>query len=327
MTTARLRIDHAGPHVSFQDGGRPGNLRFGIPRSGPMDQLALAAANLALGVDPLSTTIEVSRADLVLTCIDGAVSVAVAGGDFTGSWHVRTLYSGDQLVVRAERWGSWAYVAVLGDIAATTWLGHTATHSMSGFGGGALSTGQEINIENASADASLDGELEVPPLARPSGVVRVVMGPQLQHFKPDAVEQFIAGPYALTEAFDRMGVRLDGPTLALREALSIPSEPIVRGSVQVGGDGVPTVLLADHQTTGGYPKIATIISCDLDRFSQLRPGESVTFEPVSPEDAIAATRSHAGEVEQYLNELARPGRTLAQRLMSENLIGVHREID
>ena len=101
--------------------------------------------------------------------------------------------------------------------------------------------------------------------------MRVVLGPQDQHFTTDAKRLFLSAEFALTDAYDRMGVRLQGPALTIYGSLSMPSEPVLKGSVQVAGDGVPTVLLADHQTTGGYPKIATVLACDLDEFVQLRP--------------------------------------------------------
>lgn len=318
--TVRLEVVHAGPHVTIQDGGRPGRMRFGVPRSGPMDRLAHAAANLAIGVDAASTAVEVSPGGLTLRCAGGDMSVGVAGGGFRNSWEVHSLRDGDELGVWAGEWGSWAYVSVLGDLVAPRWLGHTATHSMSGFGGGAVGTGHVIDVDRARVDPARHGAIPMPELARPLDSVRVVLGPQHRHFTDAAIEAFTSERYVLSAAYDRMGVRLDGPELPPQGALSIPSEPILRGSVQVGGDGVATVLLADHQTTGGYPKIATVISCDIDRFSQLRTGESVRFVPVTPAEAIGATRDHAAEVAAYLDSISTPGRTLAQRLMLENLI-------
>jgi allophanate hydrolase len=117
-----------------------------------------------------------------------------------------------------------------------------------------------------------------------------------------------------------MGVRLDGPHLELDGALSIPSEPIVRGAVQVSGDGIPTVLLADHGTTGGYPKIATLITADQSQFAQKRAGEPVQFRAISPEDAVTATRQAFALKDAYLHEISQPRGTLAQRLMRENLV-------
>ena len=116
-----------------------------------------------------------------------------------------------------------------------------------------------------------EGAIPCPVWARPRAAVRAVLGPQDRFFAPEAVELLTTRPFQLTDSYDRMGVRLRGPRLEMASALNIPSEPILRGSVQVSGDGGATVLLADHQTTGGYPKIATLIGEDIDGFAQLRP--------------------------------------------------------
>lgn len=329
MTAARLRVTHAGPHVSFQDGGRFGNLRFGVPASGPMDRLAHAAANVAVGGHPDATAIEVSVGGLEVECLTGAVTAGVAGGEFAvqhagaagPSWNVVTIRPGERLAVRAGGWGSWSYLAVAGDIRVARWLGHTATHSMSGFGGGPLNPELEIEVVDARTDTAREGEIPPPEFARPTGRARVVMGPQDRHFEDAARSAFCETPFVLTDAYDRMGVRLNGPPLRLRTSLAIPSEPVIRGSVQVAGDGVATLLCADHQTTGGYPKIATVISADLDGLAQLRPGDAIRFEPITTSEAIAVTRAHATEVDDYLRAVSRPGRTLTNRLMGENLIG------
>lgn len=107
----------------------------------------------------------------------------------------------------------------------------------------------------------------------------------------------------LTDAYDRMGVRLSGPPLPPNAPLDMPSEPVVRGSVQVAGDGVATVLLADHQTTGGYPRIATILSDDLDGFVQLRSHQTVQFEAITPQDATIITRLREPSKQRYLAQI------------------------
>ena len=117
-----------------------------------------------------------------------------------------------------------------------------------------------------------------------------------------------------------MGMRLAGPSLTLGDVLSIPSEPIVSGSIQVSGDGVASVLLADHQTTGGYPKIATVVSADVDRVAQLRPGERLHFQAVSAEEAVTIARRHALTLQQVLQTIGLPRGSLESRLMRENLI-------
>ena len=117
------------------------------------------------------------------------------------------------------------------------------------------------------------------------------MGPQDEAFTAEALAAFLSQPFRLTDAGDRMGVRLAGPPLDLAVPLDMPSHGVLRGSVQVAGDGVATVLLADHQTTGGYPRIACVIDADIDRFAQLRPRDAVMFEAVTPQAAVAHIRA------------------------------------
>lgn len=328
MSDATLAIAFAGPFVSFQDAGRFGHLRFGVPASGPMDRLSYVAANAALGNPAGTTAIEISMGGLILECRTGTVSIAITGGNFSvdhagakgASWQVLTLSPGEKLTIRPGTWGSWAYVAFAGAPLVPDWLGHTATHAISGFGGGPLTAGQTLTIRDAETREGRVGDILQPGFAKPTGTAHIVMGPQDRHFVPDAIAAIGSATYHLTDAYDRMGVRLDGPPLTLAGALSIPSEPIIRGAVQVAGDAVPTVLLADHGTTGGYPKIATVISSDLDAFTQMRARDPVRFRPIQPAEAVSRARTHAATVAAYLDSIARPRGTLLQRLMSENLI-------
>lgn len=329
MSTALLRVSHAGPLVSIQDGGRFGQMRYGVSASGPMDRTAFAIANAALGQPEGSSGIEISLGGLVLECRAGAVTFAICGGGFqvecggkkTASWSIQTLHEGQKLSVRGGPRGSWSYLAFAGALKSKTWLGHSATHSMSGFGGGALRSGQTLEIEQASIREDRVGDIPCPEFAMPSDVARVVIGPQEQHFAPASTADFLAQSYKLTDAFDRMGVRLDGPELPLKNALSIPSEPILRGSVQVSGDGVPTVLLSDHQTTGGYPKIATLISGDVNRLAQMRSQDEIKFCAISPAEAVALTRKETQTLQAFFKQLAEPKLSLTDRLLSENIIG------
>jgi allophanate hydrolase len=313
MADALLRVVQAGPHVTIQDGGRRGMMRYGVPASGPMDRKALVIANTALGNAPGAAGIEVSPGGLVLDCVSGAVTLAAAGGGFIldvdgtrrGSWCVFGLRAGQRLVLRPGQWGCWMMLAVAGQIDRPDWLGSLATHGASGLGGGKLAAGDELRVTATRAVAAR--ALPCPVSARPRPLLHAVAGPQDRFFGPDAMSALQHGGFRLTSAYDRMGVRLAGPELRPQDALSIPSEPILRGSVQVSGDGVATVLLADHQTTGGYPKIATVIDDDLDGFVQCRPGQEIRFRLIPPETAVSIARQRAASFARYLGQLAPAG--------------------
>lgn len=327
MADARFSVSFAGRLVTLQDAGRPGNMRYGVPASGPMDRLAYDAGQAALGNAPGLSAIEISLGGLALQCTEGAVTLAITGGEFvvehggqkTSSWTVLTISKGERLAIRAGTSGSWAYLTFAGAVVSNNWLGSQATHSTSGFGGGALQAGHAIVVAEAAIRDDRSGEIPRPDFNRDSAI-RVVTGPQDRHFAKDAPERFVSDVFKVTDAYDRMGMRLSGPALELNGALSIPSEPIVRGSVQVSGDGVPTVLLADHQTTGGYPKIATVISCDTDGLAQSRAGRALRFTPISSRQAIDAVRGFHAQKARYLEHISVARGTLEQRLARENLI-------
>ena len=327
MVEALFSVSFAGPLVTVQDAGRTGNMRYGVPASGPMDRLAFDAAHAALGNAQGLPAIEISLGGLMLHCKEGSVTLAITGGNFvvehngqkTSSWIILTINKGERLAIRAGTEGSWAYLAFAGRLLSEDWLGSQATHATSGFGGGAVQTGQNLVVAEAAIRNDRLGQIPQAGFVA-NDAIRAVIGPQDQHFDENAVACFLSESFTVTDAYDRMGMRLKGPLLGLDSALSIPSEPIVRGSVQVSGDGVATVLLADHQTTGGYPKIATVISCDTDRLAQWRAGQPVRFTSVSSQQAINDVRSFMAQKTQYLAQISVARGSLEQRLARENLI-------
>lgn len=311
MSTALFAVTAAGPHVTFQDAGRTGMMRFGVPTSGPMDRASFAAAQAALGNPPDAPAIEISPGGLSLACLEGEVTVAIAGGGFQvaldgvrhGAWTVLTLRAGSELSVRPGFWGCWTYLAFAGALQVPLWLGSAATHGPTGLGGGVLAEGQELRVADTRRSPRAATRIPLPAWARPPAEVPLVLGPQDRFFAPETIATLLRESYVLSEAYDRMGVRLRGPALPPAAALDMPSEPIARGSIQVSGDAVPTVLLADHQSTGGYPKIATVVSASLDQFVQLRSRQRVTFRSVSAQEAVGLVRSRQMALRHYLEGL------------------------
>jgi allophanate hydrolase len=328
MSDVEFSISFAGPLVTFQDIGRPGNMRYGVSASGPMDIVSFEAANAVLGNDTKQTAIEISLGGLILQCHEGSITLAITGGDFLieyqgqkiSSWTVLTLQKGERLSVRAGKSGSWAYLAFSGKLNVKDWLNSSSTHSTSGFGGGVLKTGQKFTLTDAS-----NQENRIGPILKPNfytnDLIHAVLGPQDQYFMNTAIKIFSNSIFKVSDNYDRMGMQLTGPKLELKSALSIPSEPVVKGSIQVSGDGIPTILLADHQTTGGYPKIATVISSDINRLVQFRSNQSVKFVLINSNEALQKTRKFLDMKEKYLEKISISRGTLEQRLMSENLIG------
>jgi allophanate hydrolase len=133
----------------------------------------------------------------------------------------------------------------------------------------------------------------------------VVPGPQERFFAPEAFQHFYGESFAVSSQYNRQGIRLEGPPLAISASLDMPSEPIARGAIQVDGSGQASALMADHQTTGGYPKIATIVTADQDSLAQLRPRARLRFMPAAPEAGIARLRQKEARLEAYMRALLR----------------------
>jgi biotin-dependent carboxylase-like uncharacterized protein len=330
---AIVRVLSAGPGTTLQDAGRHGYLRYGVTAAGPMDSLAHATANLAVGNPAGSTALEVSLGGIEVTAESGPLNVAVAGGEFTLSLDGRplppavvlNLDEGAVLKIRAGRSGSWCYLAVAGRLVVPKVLGSHATHTRTGFGGvdgRAIAAGDRLGIERSGSSKPPLSAIVVPWLDRPNTTIRVVLGPQHDYFADDQIAAFLAGPWSVSAKRDRMAYFLEGPQLTHARGYNIVSDGIAMGAVQVPGDGRPIVLMADRQSTGGYPKIATIIGPDLGRLAQARPGTRFRFEAVSIAQAVAARREEAAVLARGI--VAEP--LVRTHLSSEFLLG-HNLID
>jgi allophanate hydrolase len=318
----RLAVEHAGPLTTLQDAGRFGHLRYGVAWSGPVEPLGFAAAQAVLGVR--GPAIELSHGGITLRCLEGRVAFALAGGDFAatldgqklGSWTTGVLVPGGRLIIRDGTVGNWATLAFAGRIACPTWLGSAATLARAGFGGGRLVAGDTVTID---ADPVAD---TAPRCFAPSpakmGPIRVVLGPQHDFFAPDTVAALLGAPFVAAPAFDRMGMVLAGPAL-LPLSVTMLSSPVIRGAVQINGAGDATILLADHQTTAGYPRIATVISADLPRAAQVRPGQTLRFVAVEAAQAVLIAREAAVTKAAWLAKLGDTS-SLLDRLLATNLI-------
>jgi 5-oxoprolinase (ATP-hydrolysing) subunit C len=328
---AALRIISAGPGTTLQDSGRHFYLRFGITAAGPMDPLAHATANLAVGNAAGTTALEVTLGGIEVTAEGRPLSVAIAGGDFAISLDGRALPSGCVLLtlepgavlkMRAGQCGAWCYLAIGGHLVLPEVLGSHATHTRTGFGGidgRALHAGDRLRVEPSGASAVPLGVIAAPWLDRPPGLIRVVLGPQDDYFAEDQIAAFRDGPWRVSTKADRMAFFIDGPTITHARGYNIVSDGIAMGAIQVPGNGRPIVLMADRQSTGGYPKIATVIGPDLGRLAQTRTGVEFRFEIVSVEQAVAARRAEAAALASGI--VVQP--LVRTNLTSEFLLGLN----
>lgn len=202
MSEAVLSVVSVGPHVSIQDTGRRRFMRFGVPMSGPMDRSSFAAAHIALGNEVDTPAIEVSMGGLVLECLSGIVTFAIAGGGFivehgsakTSSWTIATIRAGERLSVRPGPGGSWSYLTFAGRLEVPEWLGSVSTHALSGFGGGRLKSGQRLTITGAVRLEDREGEIPCPVTTRPKAELHVVLGPRTAFFRSKASRPFSPSP-------------------------------------------------------------------------------------------------------------------------------------
>lgn len=325
---AVFQVEQVGPFVSLQDVGRFGYARFGVTKSGPMDRLGHQLTNFALGKHEHSSAIEVSQGGLKLKCIEGKLTAALGGGCFSitldgrelAPWSIFTLQEGSVLKIRSGDWGSWCYLSFLGDIVAKDWLGSQSVHQSSNLCGLPYKQGDKIIVENVKSSSDISGEFFDPESLKPSREIRIVQGPQDQYFDDISISKLYLTDFKLTSDYDRIGVRLNGEKLKINQALDMPSEPVARGSIQVPGHGDPICLLADHQTTGGYPKIATIISADQDNMAQKRVADTVTFVKTEVSDAIAIARQRQSAIAAIKEEILSNRASFLHKLWSSNLI-------
>lgn len=307
-----LKILKPGLQTSIQDQGRMGYQKYGVIAAGAMDPLAHRLANVLVGNEEKEGTIEVTLLGPVIEFTEASL-IAVCGGDLSPKVNGkpvrrdRPVYieKGSILSFGKCRSGCRAYLAAAGGFDIQPVMGSYSTYlraGIGGFKGRALQAGDMIKVKQESRlSAKIIARLKQKAyggFAEPAWHVslnlasagkrhrvRVLEGLQYEQFTLESRESFWNCLFKVTADSDRMGYRLDGPKLQLKENGELISEAVSFGSIQVPGDGNPIVLLADRQTTGGYPKIGQIAAVDLPAMAQAKPGDSVGFEKISLEEA------------------------------------------
>lgn len=328
-----LEVVTAGPGSTLQDRGRFGHQRFGVSTAGAADPLLLAASNALVGNGAYEGAIEFTLVGDTYEVAAESCRIAVAGesyltidGQQHPSWTSHRLTRGQRFRVGSLNSGARGYLAVAGGFDAAPVLGSVSTHLRSGLGGFSgrrLAPGDRLPLKLDEAPREPERTLDPRRILSRSNVLRVVLGPQESHFTDAGLAAFLESEFTVTAEADRMGYRLDGPAVEHVDGFNIISDGIPLGAIQVPGTGRPIVLLADRQTTGGYPKIACVIAPDVAALSQLRPGATLRFQAVTVEEATDAHRAFAELIGNLpaLVETEIPGGILdSERLLSLNLI-------
>lgn len=305
-----LEVLSAAPLITIQDLGRFGYQRFGVPASGAMDVFALRAANELVGNKQNDAGIEIGLSDASFVANDPCL-IAVTGTGFElrvngrpmnlwtaiyvrKGWEIKIQKPETRFLTHSASLGSakqesgfllgaWAYLGISGGVTVKEVLGSRSTYlrgRFGGFEGRALQAGDVIPIGTSSLDVKRAGRY-LPQDKRPrydEKMIEVILGPQDNHFSEETIQTFLTSDYDITPASDRMGYRLNGSTLTHRGSPDIISDGIVLGAIQIPANGQPILMMSDHATTGGYPKIATVVNADIPVVAQRLSVETLAVE-------------------------------------------------
>jgi len=306
-----FRVLKSGLFTTVQDMGRCGYLKYGVPVSGAMDTFSFVAANILVENNSngagLETTLigpELEALTRTQIAITGGACSPKINGQIVSMWQLLTVREGDVVSFGKMEAGCRAYVALRGGLDVPLVLGSRSTYvrgGFGGFGGRALKAGDVIEslaVSPVTTEWLLPQELR--PLLSGNLAVHVVLGPQADMFTNKAMDAFLSASYKVTVESDRMGYRLEGPSIEHRGKAEIVSDALLPGSVQIPRSGKPIVIMRDAQTTGGYPKIAVVVSCDVSLLGQAKPTDMVEFSKLTLKQAHEKTAEHS----RRLNGLA-----------------------
>jgi biotin-dependent carboxylase-like uncharacterized protein len=277
-----LLVESPGLLSLMQDLGRPGLGHLGVSPSGAFDRSALRQLNLVLGNDPGAAAVEALGSGLVLraetptlVAVTGGAGSITVDGDPAAYGRAISLHAGQRLTLGAPISGLRAYVGAAGGLVAPPELGSRSSDTLAGLGPAPLQAGDLLEVGPSSHPPDLE---DIPPIGRSGELtLDVMLGPRHDWFTAVAVRLLLESPWQVSPASDRVGVRLNGPVLERSRTEELPSEPCIRGSIQVSAAGQPIVFGPDHPVTGGYPVIAAVLDRHTDRLAQAAPGQVVRF--------------------------------------------------
>ena len=308
-----LEVLSPGPLTTVQDRGRFGHGRYGVAPSGAVDSFSLRIGNLLVDNPEDEACLEITALGSKLRALSDLV-IGITGADLQPHlnhkplkmWHSHILREGEILSFRGPRNGCRAYLALGGGISLSPIMGSKSTNLFSRFGGlegRPLKKGDVLSSDSPHLHLGAGGravDRRWIPSYLGDWALRVALGPQDDDFAEEGKRAFLNSSFEVTPQSDRTGVRLAGPALQTKPGMedSIISEGVISGTIQVPGDGQPIIILAET-VTGGYRKIATVITADLPLLGQIRPGDTVHFEEVSLDEAYQALREAEAIIEKF----------------------------
>lgn len=313
-----IRILNGGFLTTVQDMGRYGSQETGMAVSGVMDTRAAALADILVGNDENEAVLEVTMMGPIMEFTEDEL-IAVTGGDLGAKVDGNPLPRYEAVLIKAGQTvsfggmygGSRAYVAFAGGLDVPVVMGSRSTNlkaKIGGIEGRKLGAGDEIGFRSPKTwlPNMAARKLLLPELSSREHTLRVVMGPQDDCFTEEGISTFLGSAYTISNEYDRMGCRMEGPVIAHKNGGDIITDGISFGAVQVPSHGNPIVMMADHQTTGGYTKIANVISVDLPVLAQCMPGMKIYFEKVTVDEAQALYCKEKEEFDALAKKLNTP---------------------
>jgi antagonist of KipI len=310
---AAFEVLEPGILTTIQDLGRYGFSQFGVPPSGALDTFSLRVGNLLVGNREEETCLEITLTGLRVKALREVV-IAITGGNLSPAlngeplemWRTHLLVEGDAVAFKKVQAGCRAYLSVSGGFIVPRIMGSSSTYLSGNFGGlegRKLRRGDILHTPDIPSPMDKLGfrfPSDWTPSSEKEVLLRVIPGPQDHHFTEKGFQTFSSSSYQVTRQCDRMGVRLEGPKIERRSDVeeSIISEGLISGAIQVPGDGKPIIILTEL-VTGGYTKIAAIISRDLPKVAQLKPGDQVRFKPVSLEESRRLLKGQEEKLQEF----------------------------
>ena len=328
MNPPVLHLTQPGLLTTIQDRGRHGYQRYGVPVSGAMDEFALRMANILAGNDQNAAALEITLQGPTIKFLT-TTWIALTGADLSPTlddqpiprWQSLQAHAGSTLAFGQPRDGTRTYLAVHGGIDAPIVMGSRSTYLKGQFGGlqgRALRKGDQLSTLPTNQTPFTPKRLPknyTAPLYGGSHRLRVILGPQQDAFDRSAISTFLDSRYKISPQSDRMGYTLEGPKIEHRHSPDIISDGNPPGAVQIPGDGAPRILLADRGTTGGYTKIASVITPDLSKLAQALPSHTVAFQQISIQEAQDTLHDR----EALIRAVERQGRIPAMSISLDGL--------
>jgi len=316
MNEAYLEVLRPGINTTIQDKGRFHLYHIGITASGAMDQSKFQISNALVNNDLNEGALEFAYQGPCLKLVNGNINIAITGNiNFNILRKNSTteegicfksyfLEDGDQIDIISTKNSVFGYFAVQGGFKTDKIWNSLSINTKAKVGpnnGEKFSLGQKIYINKSKTEKLLEKKIDYNFLNK--NIIRVIKGTNYNYFSESALNIFFKEEYTVSNLSDRMGMRLEGPKLENITNTNIKSEGLVKGVIQVPADGKPIIMLSDHGTIGGYPKIAVIISADLDKVAQLPPGSKIKFEEVSLINAENYFKDHIKNIKKYIREI------------------------